>query len=114
MKTPSITYFKYRTHRPDIPNKSKFIPKELFYPEKLQSLNISHASTFRPFCSNIDRPTVGPTQPPVQWVPGGSLPGCGRDVKLTSHLHIVPRSRMVELYLHSPICIDSFTFTFVQ
>jgi hypothetical protein len=24
-------------------------------------------------------------------------------VKLTTHLHLVPRSRMVELYLHSPI-----------
>jgi hypothetical protein len=25
-------------------------------------------------------------------------------VKLTTHLHLVPRSRKVELYLHSPIC----------
>jgi hypothetical protein len=30
---------------------------------------------------------------------GGCLPG----VKLTTHLHLAPRSRMVELYLHSPI-----------
>jgi hypothetical protein len=35
-------------------------------------------------------------------------------LKLTSQLHIVPRSRMVELYLHSPICMDSFIFTFFQ
>jgi hypothetical protein len=34
----------------------------------------------------------------------GSFPG--RGVKLTSHLHLVPRSGMVELYLHSPICLD--------
>jgi hypothetical protein len=27
----------------------------------------------------------------------------GRDVKLTTHLHLVPRLRMVEVYLHSPI-----------
>jgi hypothetical protein len=26
----------------------------------------------------------------------------GRGVKLTTHLHIMPRSRVVELYLHSP------------
>jgi hypothetical protein len=28
-----------------------------------------------------------------------------RGVKLTTHLHLVPKSRMVELYLHSPICL---------
>jgi hypothetical protein len=50
------------------------------------------------------RPALGPTQPPVQWVPGAlSLGVNGRVVKLTTHLHLVPRSRMVELYLHSPI-----------
>jgi hypothetical protein len=27
----------------------------------------------------------------------------GMGVKLTSHFHLVPRSRIVELYLHSPI-----------
>jgi hypothetical protein len=27
-------------------------------------------------------------------------------VKLTTHVHLVPRSRMVELYFHSPICPD--------
>jgi hypothetical protein len=27
-------------------------------------------------------------------------------VKVTTHLHQVPRSRMVELYLHSPICLN--------
>jgi hypothetical protein len=27
----------------------------------------------------------------------------GRGMKLTTHLHLVPRSRMEELYLHSPI-----------
>jgi hypothetical protein len=27
----------------------------------------------------------------------------GLDVKLTAHLHLVPRSRMVDLHLHSPI-----------
>jgi hypothetical protein len=29
-----------------------------------------------------------------------------RGVKLTTNLHLVLRPRMVELYLHSPICLD--------
>jgi hypothetical protein len=34
----------------------------------------------------------------------------GRGVKLTTHLHLVPRSRKVELYLHSPICHHGIVF----
>jgi hypothetical protein len=26
-------------------------------------------------------------------------------MKLTTHLHVVPRSRMLELYFHSPTCL---------
>jgi hypothetical protein len=29
----------------------------------------------------------------------------GQDVKLTTHLHLMPKSRMGELYLYSPICV---------
>jgi hypothetical protein len=38
---------------------------------------------------------------------GGDFPRgySGQDPKLTTHFHLVPRSRMVELYLHSPICL---------
>jgi hypothetical protein len=38
---------------------------------------------------------------------GGSFPRGkgGMDVKLITHLHLVLRARMVELYLHSPICL---------
>jgi hypothetical protein len=39
------------------------------------------------------------TQPSTQWLLGALYLG----VKLTGHLHPVLRSRMVELYLHSPI-----------
>jgi hypothetical protein len=54
-------------------------------------------------CSLLHRPVPGPTQPPIQWVPGAlSRRQIGRGVKLTTLLHQVPRSRKVELYLHSP------------
>jgi hypothetical protein len=32
---------------------------------------------------------------------------CGQGVKLSTHLHLVLRSRMVQLYLHSPIHLHS-------
>jgi hypothetical protein len=47
------------------------------------------------------RPVMGPIQPPIQWTTGAISSG----VKLTIHHRLVPRSRMVELYLHSPIRI---------
>jgi hypothetical protein len=37
----------------------------------------------------------------------------GRDVKLTAHLHLVPRSRMVELYVHSPTCIHGLVLNYL-
>jgi hypothetical protein len=51
------------------------------------------------------RPTLGPTQPPVQWVPGALSPWVkrGRGVTLTTYPHLVPRLRMNRSYTSSPL-----------
>jgi hypothetical protein len=37
---------------------------------------------------------LGPTQPPIQWVPGAISLGVNRlGVKLTTHLHLLPKSK---------------------
>jgi hypothetical protein len=53
--------------------------------------------------STGSRLTMGPTQPLIQWVLGTLLPGVKWEGCEADHLHLVPRSRMVRLYLHSPI-----------
>jgi hypothetical protein len=52
----------------------------------------------------VFRPALGPTQTPVQWVPGVISPGLkrGRGVTLTTHHHLVPSSRM-KSYTSSPL-----------
>jgi hypothetical protein len=50
------------------------------------------------------RPALGPTQPPIQWVPGVLSAGVkrGRGVTLTTHPHLVPRLIMSRSYTSSP------------
>jgi hypothetical protein len=60
------------------------------------------------FISSPQRPELllWPTEPPIQWTLGGGVLSLGvkrPGVKSTTHLHLVPRSGMVQQYLHSPI-----------
>jgi hypothetical protein len=56
------------------------------------------------FFVSASRPALGPTQPPIQWVPGVLSPKVkrGRGMTLTTHPHLVPRLRMSRSYTSSP------------
>jgi hypothetical protein len=51
--------------------------------------------------SAASRTALGTTKPPIQWATGALI--TTRVVKLITHLFLVHRSRMVELYLHALI-----------
>jgi hypothetical protein len=38
----------------------------------------------------------------------------GRVVKLTTHLYLVPRSRKLKLYFHSPICLHGIVLNYLS
>jgi hypothetical protein len=44
------------------------------------------------------RPALGPIQPPIQWVPRVLSPGVKRGRGVTTHPHLVPRSRTSRSY----------------
>jgi hypothetical protein len=50
--------------------------------------------------ASVSRPSLGPSQPPVQLVYGALSPGVkrGRGMTLTTHPHLVPRSKMSRNY----------------
>jgi hypothetical protein len=54
--------------------------------------------------ASVSRPSLRPTPPPVQWVPGvlSQRIKRSRGVTLTIHPHLVPRSRMSRSYTPSP------------
>jgi hypothetical protein len=73
--------------------------------------------------TTVPRQVLGPAQPPIQWELGTlSLGIKRRSLKLTTHLHLIPRSRMRGAILPLPNTPswrgahlnhrDNFTFTF--
>jgi hypothetical protein len=70
--------------------------------------------------ASLSRPALGPTQSPVQWIPGVLSPGLrrGQGVTLTTHPHLAPRSRLSRSYTSSPpsasVACSGTAFAFSQ
>jgi hypothetical protein len=57
-------------------------------------------------CPHLPRPVLVPIQPPVRCVLD-RLPGIKRDVALTAHRHLAPRSRMGRTLPPRPLCAST-------
>jgi hypothetical protein len=55
--------------------------------------------------STTSRPTLGPNHPPIQLVSVAFPRESRRAIRLTTGLHLVPMSEIVELYLHSCVSL---------
>jgi hypothetical protein len=65
--------------------------------------------------STSSRSALGPTQPPIQLEPElFAREQSGQGLKLTTHLHLVPRSRTVNPDLHFPICLHGIVFNWLS
>jgi hypothetical protein len=64
--------------------------------------------------SIISRPALGLTKTPIQWVlVVVSLGVEHRGMKLSDHLHLVLRLRIIKLYLHSLIYLHGMMLNYV-
>jgi hypothetical protein len=60
------------------------------------------------------RPALEPTHPPIQWEPGALSPGVElQKLEADDSVPLVSRLRMVELYLHSPICLHGLVLSYI-
>jgi hypothetical protein len=59
--------------------------------------------------STLSGPTLGPTQPPIQWVPGGLFPVRKKPGREADHSTVTSAEvkKSVDLYVHSPLNINS-------
>jgi hypothetical protein len=91
-----------------LPNPFQFISHPTIGPRYLDrcsegpTVGVRFPEGARVFFFTASGPALGLNQPSTQWVPQALSPGLNiRSLKLTTHLHLMPRSGMVELYLHT-------------
>jgi hypothetical protein len=81
---------------------------QLFWGSPLTGVGIARYSDWlragrSGFDSRQSRPALAPAQLLIKWVPGALSPGVKQQGREADHIHLVPMSRMVALYLYSPV-----------